>query len=127
MSTTTERLEAQIERLVQEHIAACHQAAAAAVERAFAKSARPAPKRGRRRSGKSAAAAPKRTPEQIAALAERLYETVCEHPGATMEVLAAQMGAPPRELHRPMTHLRRAERVRSVGQRRHKRYFPMGE
>jgi len=125
MSTTTDQLEAQIERLVQEHIAACHQAAAAAVERAFAKSARPAAKR-RRRSDKSSAA-PKRAPEEIAALGERLYETVCEHPGATMEVLAAQMGAQPRELHRPMTHLRRAERVRSAGQRRQKRYFPMGE
>jgi len=126
MSTNTEQLEAQIERLVQQHIAACHQAAAAAVERAFAKSAKSTPKRRRRRSDKSAAA-PKRTPEEIAALGERLYETVCEHPGATMEVLAAQMGARPSELHRPMTHLRRAERVRTVGQRRQKRYFPMGE
>ncbi len=58
-------------------------------------------------------------------LSERLYEAVCANPGALMSVLAAQVGATARALHRPAMVLKRAGRVRSVGQRQLTRYFPM--
>ncbi len=61
----------------------------------------------------------------MAALAERLYEAVRANPGALMTVLAAQVGAGPRELSRPAWLLKKTGRVRSVGQRQYTRYFPM--
>ena len=61
----------------------------------------------------------------MSALSERLYAAICAHPGAAMCVLAAEVGATARELNRPATQLRRAGRVRSVGQRQSTRYFPM--
>jgi len=42
-------------------------------------------------------------------------------------VIAPTVGATPRELRRPSLLLRRAGRVRSVGQRHATRYFPTGE
>ena len=67
---------------------------------------------------------PRRASAEVAALGERLYEAVCAQPGETMSVLAPELGKTPRELHRPMMVLRRAGRVRSVGQRHQTRYFP---
>lgn len=67
----------------------------------------------------------RRTPAQVAELGERFYEVLCAHPGETMAVLAAKIGSTPRELQRPVTLLKRAGRVRSVGQRQATRYFPM--
>jgi hypothetical protein len=56
-------------------------------------------------------------------LGERLYEAVCAQPGETMAALAPELGSSPRELHRSMAALKRAGRVRSVGQRSHTRYY----
>ena len=116
-----EHLEKQIEHLVADHLAAVRAAAKSAVDRAASR-ATPSSKtpRTRRRRGNG-----RRTPEEVAALGERLYEAVVAHPGETMRVLAPQVGATPRELHRPMTRLKWAGRVRSVGQRHQTRYFPM--
>lgn len=119
-------LENEIERLVREHVAACRVAAEAAVERGFgsARAGRPkATRRGTSRSSK--APRPRRTPEEIAELGERFYAAVCAKPGERMRVLSTEVGASPDELHRSMTRLKRAGRVRSVGQRHHTRYFPM--
>lgn len=58
-------------------------------------------------------------------LSERLYEAVCAHPGETMTVLAPELGSSARALHRPMAALKRSGRVRSVGQRRDTRYYPV--
>jgi hypothetical protein len=123
--TNTNRIEdlgQRIERLVQEHIAASRKAAQEAVERAFASAARvpigtarPVP----RSPGK------KRTSAQIAVLGERLYEAVSAKPGATMTVLAAEVGVSARELHRSVTLLRQAGRVRALGTRHLTRYFPI--
>lgn len=126
MTTSIEELETEIEQLVREHVEACRRAAAAAVERAFA--AVPAramtSRTGRAPSG---ATGVRRTPEEIAALGQRLYEAVLAQPGETMTVLAPHVGASPRELHRSMTRLKRAGRIRSVGQRHRTRYFPMAD
>ena len=59
------------------------------------------------------------------ALAERFHELLCERPGETMAVLAAELELTPRELHRPVARLKRAKLVRTVGERNHTRYFPM--
>lgn len=126
MTTSIEDLEKQVERLVREHMEACHRAVAAAVERAFATSSTRT-KTLRTPSGRasSRATGARRTPEEIEALGKRLYEAVLAHPGETMTALAPHVGATPAELHRSMTRLRRAGRIRSVGQRHRTRYFPM--
>lgn len=118
-----EDLGKRIERLVAEHIAASRKAAKDAVERAFA-SARASgatlPRRNRPTEiGKRRASA------DVAALGERFYRAVCARPGETMTVLAPEVGASARELHRPVMVLRRAGRVRAVGHRSSTRYFPL--
>jgi len=120
MSHPSQTLSEQIEQLVREHIEASRRAAAAAIERAFS-SAAPRPQAigtTTRASGRRRAAT------ELATLGERLYEAVCAQPGETMAVLGPELGKAPRELHRPMMVLKRAGRVRSVGQRHQTRYFP---
>lgn len=124
-TTSIEQLQNQIERLVREHVAACHKAAATAVDRGFDSATR-RPKTARSRSKRSASG-PRRSPAEIAELGERLYEAVRANPGEGMTVLMARVGGSARELHRPMTLLKRTGRVRSVGQRHLMRYFPMTE
>lgn len=116
-------LELQIEELVREHVAVLRRTATAAVERAFSRAAG-----GKAKGGRVTAAremGQRRAPEELAALGERLYAAICAQPGAAMATLATALGATPRELNRPATQLRRAGRVRSVGQRHATRYFPM--
>jgi len=129
MTTTAKSLEARIqeavERLVREHMAACEAAAAVAVRAAFERASRAPSKSSQRRATR--APAPRRSPEEMAAIGERLYEAIRRHPGETMAVIAPAVGATPRALNRPATTLRRQGRVRSIGQRQYTRYFPMGE
>ena len=123
-SIRSQDLATKIEQVVREYIAAGRQVAKAAVERAFAeaeketaaepKRTKPRAKPGRRRSA-----------SEVAELSERLYCMICETPGETMAVLAAKLGARSQELKVPITQLKRADRVRGVGQRSHMRYFPM--
>ena len=117
-------LEIQIEELVREHIAAIRQAASAAVARAFERAAGRGAK-GERVAPKKRETGRRRTSEEVAALGERLYATICAHPGAAMITLATHVGVPARELNLPVTQLRQAGRVRTVGQRQGMRYFPM--
>ena len=124
MTNTNEDLGKQIERLVAEHIAATRKVAQQAVERALAASGAPTiaarPARVRvEGSGKRRGAA------EIAGLGERFYRALCNKPGETMAVLAVDVGATPRELHRAVAGLKQAGRVRAVGQRAHTRYFPL--
>lgn len=115
---TPETLETKIERLVREHLAGQQLAARAAVERAFSLAA-PAPRTTSRRR------VTYRPREEVAELAERLFEAVRSLPGETMTVIAARVGEAPRVLHRPMMHLKAAGRVRCAGERNFTRYFPM--
>ena len=131
MSTTTESLEQKIERaverLVREHLAQCEAVAQAAVRAAFRRASSTTPRPTRNKSKRARSSSRRRSSEEIAELGERLYEAICRHPGETMAVIAPKLGATPRELERPSALLRRAGRVRSVGQRHATRYFPMGE
>jgi hypothetical protein len=113
-----ETLETKIERLVREHLAGQQLAARAAVERAFSLTA-PAPRTTSRRQ------VTYRRREEVAELAERLFEAVRSLPGETMTIIAARVGEAPRRLHRPMMHLKDAGRVRCAGERNFTRYFPM--
>jgi hypothetical protein len=121
-TNTYEDLSRQLEQLVAGHIAATRRAAQQAVERAFSAAAagptvverRVKPSEGKKR----------RASADVAALGERFYRAVCAKPGETMTVLAGQVGASARELHRSVTLLRQAGRVRCVGNRHQTRYFP---
>lgn len=125
---TEQDLAEQIEDLVHAHIERLWRSAADAVERGFGQPSRvtktcrtakrPEPK-GRR------APSNRRDPQEVQALAEQLHAAVLETPGETMGVLAERLGAKVRDLHRPMTNLKRAGRLRSVGTRNRTRYFPL--
>jgi hypothetical protein len=118
-------LEVQIEELVRGHIAMLRASAAAAVERAFDRAATRSTRGGRTAASAARAAGQRRAPQEMVALAERLYAVISAHPGAAMTKLAAEIGVSPRELGRPALQLKRAGRVRTVGQRQGTRYFPM--
>jgi hypothetical protein len=122
-ATSIEELNRKIEQVVQEHLAACRATVSAAVQRAFGVSVAP-PRVATRRVTKTSKVATRRTQEQVAQLGERLCQAVSATPGRLMSELAAELEVSPRQLHRPMTLLRRAGRVRSAGQRNLTRYFP---
>jgi hypothetical protein len=116
----------RIELLVQEQIAAIHRTAREALERAFAP--RPqTPERALLRGSRAPRVGKRRAPGEVSALGERLYQQVCAKPGEAMAVLARELGASVRELHRPMALLKQAGRVKSVGQRSNTRYFPKAQ
>lgn len=122
-----QKIESAVEQLVRAHLATVEKAAVAAVLEGVRRATHPSP--SRRENGKASrrrAPSSRRSPEELRALQERLYEAICAHPGETMTVLAPSAGATARELARPATLLRQAGRVRSVGQRHSTRYFPMG-
>lgn len=124
MTNTNEDLGKRIEEMIVEHIAATRRVAQEAVQRAFVGASVSAPRVAARpararESGKRRAAA------DLVALGERFYRVLCGKPGETMAVLATEVGASPRELHRAVARLKQAGRVRAVGQRSHTRYFPL--
>jgi hypothetical protein len=126
--TTNHDLAEQIEQLVRNHMEAMRAAAAAAVERAFTGEVRASARlaAGPARSSPARAnVSPWRTEQELEVLGERFYEVLCQHPGETMTTLAPQIGASPRALKAVVARLKRAGRVRTVGQRQFTRYFPM--
>jgi len=130
--TTNQGLAEQIEQLVRDHLAANRAAVAAAVERAFAGAnavaggdARPSRTSADARPKARAKSAPRRAVEEVVALGERFYAALCRSPGEPMTTLAPQVGASPRALQVAVARLKRAGRVRAVGQRQGTRYFPM--
>jgi hypothetical protein len=122
MTHRNETLSDQIEQLVRAHLDATRRDVAAAVARAF--SPVPATARTTAAAKPPRASGHRRAQAELSLLGERLYEAVCAQPGETMAVLSPELGASPRELHRPMAALKRAGRVRSVGQRHQTRYYP---
>ena len=122
-----------IEILVQQHLDACCEEAVAAVERSLRtslshsrrktktkkppktiKPTKPSTPRGRRRSE-----------AEMKALAEQFHELVLAQPGKMMSDYAPQLGVTPSKLWRPVGRLKRARLIRSVGERRVMRYFPI--
>ena len=117
-------LEQRIEQLVREHIAAVQRGAREAIDRAFAGAAGAARKPAQTVAATAARSGKRRARAELSAVAERLYRTVCAHPGEGIVALAAELGVSARELQRPMALLRESGRVRSVGQRHLTRYYP---
>ena len=72
-----------------------------------------------------ASSTPRRSADEIDAFAERLLEAVESAPGETMAVLAPQLGVSAKELGRPAARLKKAGRIKTVGERSRMRYYPM--
>jgi hypothetical protein len=125
-TTNHDDLAEGIERLVREYISTIHITAQAAVKRAIAAGVPSDGGAKVKQVHAPGASRPgtRRASDEIGTLSERFYEVLCRMPGETMTVLAPAVGATSRELHRPMTLLKRAGRVRSVGTRHATRYFP---
>jgi hypothetical protein len=121
-TATPQALCERIEQLVQEYISATRIAAQAAMDRAFASTG--GEKVMKRRQDGAPRPSRRRPSAEVAALGEQLYAAVRERPGETMTGLAPVVGRSARDLQRPMTLLKRAGRVRSVGRRQGTRYFP---
>jgi hypothetical protein len=115
-----ESLAEQIDKLVREHLERVQAEAALAVQRAFAaattKVAKPRPTKR--------APSKRRDPKEVAELAEQLHARIVAEPGESMTVHSRALGACVRDLHRPMTLLRRAGRLRTTGVRNNTRYYP---
>jgi hypothetical protein len=124
-TASSQELGQRIERLVQEQIEAIHRSAREALERAFAP--RPQTPEKTLRVSRAPRVGKRRAPAEVSAVGERLYQEVCAKPGEAMAVLARELGASVRELHRPMALLKQAGRVKSVGQRSNTRYFPKAQ
>jgi hypothetical protein len=122
-TTDIERLEQQIEQLIREHLAECARRAMLAVERGFAATAKRTPPR--RVDASRRATGQRRSAEDLDGLAERLAVAVCAKPGSTMAVLAVELGATVQKLERPAQRLKKAGRIRAVGERNMTRYFPL--
>lgn len=122
-STGISELSKRIEQVIQEHLEASQRAATDAMARAFG-AARGGPGRARL-TPRPGGGSRRRPAAEMAALGQQFYQAVCERPGETMVVLAADIGSSPRELNRPVTILKRLGQVRSVGQRNLTRYFPL--
>lgn len=120
----------EIQRLVHEHLieyrTAVQAAVQAAVEAAFVSpqlTVKPPAERAPR-TKPTARPAKRRSSAEIAELGERFYTLVCQQPGEPMTTLAPLLGVSARELAQPIAGLKRAGRIRSVGQRSETKYFP---
>lgn len=132
-TTSVDALSKRIEEAIQDHMNGVRMAVQEAVVRAFlsmpaagnatAASSVPALERDRVPK-KRAPLAPRRTPEQLQALADKLYAQVSANPGVTMAALALKMELPSSSLAVPMAALRRDEKIRHVGERGMTQYFP---
>ena len=66
-----------------------------------------------------------RKKQEIDALAELLYQAVCEKPGEGIAALADYVGKSVNELTCPARRLKQNGKIRSIGLRNLTRYFPM--
>ena len=116
-----ESLAEQIDKLVRDHLVEVQAEAALAVQRAFAATTTTTVTKPR-----SAKRAPskRREAKEVAELAERLHARIVADPGESMAVHSRELGVGVRDLHRPMTLLRRAGRLRTTGVRNSTRYYP---
>ena len=124
-TSTIDVLSKRIEQVIQEHIAASRIAAADAVARAFSVTSQESGRPRVRLAAPPTGESQRRTAAELTALGQQFYRAVCAKPSETMEVLAAEVGASPRLLHRPVSLLKRLGQVRSVGERNLTRYFPL--
>ena len=126
MTKLHQDLTEEVESAIQSILAASHRVVTAALDEAFANSGLQL----RVRKGEVAKAvrrrsAARRSPQEIEALGEQLYQAVCKTPGETMAVLAEGAGVTPRVFQVPVARLKQAGRIKTVGARQSMRYFPL--
>jgi hypothetical protein len=121
-----QELAARLTSVIEDYLGEVRRAAEDAVVRALSgASTVPMRSRPEPRSAKGAASSRRRTQRELAGLREQLETLVRSEPGEAMATFAAKLGVSVRLLHRPMALLRRAGRVRTVGERHQTRYFPV--
>lgn len=125
MTNTTSELGRRIEQVIAEHVAAAQREAQRAVAQAFGEAVAAGRPRVAGRAAETRRSSKRRASGDLLALGERFYGVLCRRPGETMAVLAAEVGASAKELHRAVARLKQGGRVRAVGQRSHTRYFPL--
>jgi len=120
-------LEASVEALIQQQVAAYEAQLREALGRKLGGGGRNKRKASKLSASgrRSRATGPRRTPEQLEALGERLLSAVEAAPGETMVTLAASLGLTTAELARPAVQLKKAGRVKTVGERSRMRYYPL--
>lgn len=133
---SSKSLEQRIDDLVHGVLASAREVALAAVSEAFArnevqllgrggrsdraaKKQRPQPRRSRARRP-----AQKRSPDELAALGEKVCAAICKKPGETMTYYAAEVSSSPVKLGVPVRRLIEEGRVRSIGDRNQRKYYP---
>ena len=124
MKPIEQNLVAEIESAVESIVSASHRAAVAAIDRAFSRSQQP--KRRTLVTSGLERYAPRRSREEIVAVAEQFYRAVDEGPGEAMSVLAEKLGMQARELSKPVEYLKSQGRIKTTGSRQWTRYFPLG-
>ncbi|MEO0461217.1 MAG: hypothetical protein AAF219_10265 [Myxococcota bacterium] len=113
-------IDSSVERIVE----ASYQAAIAAVERAFHRDVKVSSRRAAKRRAASSNHS-RRSSAEIDRLAQRLLTAIRNEPGAGMSVLASRLHTSSRSLQPVVARLKAQRAIRSVGQRRQTRYFPL--
>jgi len=130
MITIEKKLASEIMDAVEKIVTASHAAASEALDQAFGRGqARPSRRLSHpvgRTTTNSSMTTVRRRPEELLALTEQLYASICAQPGASMAVLAEEIGSKPRALHRPASRLIAEGRIKAIGERQSTRYFPLG-
>lgn len=122
-------LEASVEALIQQQLAAYEAQLREALARTLSKAPPSSPRRTKVQQkaapARRASSTQRRSAHEINAFAERLFEAVESAPGETMAVLAPRLGVSAKELERPASRLKKAGQIRTVGERSRMRYYPM--
>ena len=121
---TPEALATQIEALVAGYVDEVRRYARQAVERGLSPASGSTSKPSKSSTKRKRTFNGRRSLAELETLSEALCVLIHEQPGESMVTLAAELGASSGALHRPMTMLKRAGRIRSVGARQWTRYFP---
>jgi hypothetical protein len=121
-------IEASVEALIQQQLAAYEAQLREALARTLAKARPSSPRRETKPKAvpaRRASSTQRRSADEIDAFAARLFEAVESAPGETMSVLAPMLGVSAKELERPAARLKKAGQIRTVGERSRMRYYPM--
>jgi len=122
-------LEASVEALIQQQLAAYEAQLREALARTLSKARPSSPRRKEVKQkvapARRALSTQRRSADEIDAFAARLFEAVECAPGETMAVLAPRLGVSSKELERPAARLKKAGQIRTVGERCRMRYYPM--
>lgn len=113
-----------IESLIGSYMDGICVAAKEAVERAMRGTSAGSQARRKQSAPGPAIRMNRRAAPRLAEMCNTLCEVVRANPGASMVTIAEKMGAKSVDLQWPMTKLKLAGRVRSVGQRSLTRYYP---